>query len=75
MDGEVANVQAWSTMSTEPEFKQQGCTKKPRNKGVLYGWCCWYCINVTVFYATKNSPFITLVHGIWCMVHGQIYSS
>ena len=23
--------------STEPEFKQQGGTKKPRNKGVLYG--------------------------------------
>ena len=26
--------------STEPESKPQGGTKKPRNKGVLYGWCC-----------------------------------
>ena len=41
-NSEVANVQTSSATSTEPEFKQQGGTKNPRNKGVLYGWCCWY---------------------------------
>ena len=49
--------------STEPEFKQKGGTKKPRNKGVLNGWCCWYCSSISVMLLPRLYRKLSWVHG------------